>query len=193
MLKFVKETFILISAACSLFLSCGVSTGEVINSNNEDENNNVKEYVCENEENISRKTFLFESGESCTFELSDVTSDYIPILEICPPPFELHIPGEELAEKKPVKPGESYDNLLQPVASEKRDGSLLIITTDVPGVEVSLNNRYIGDSNVGIEGVTPRIYILGLYKEGYKEESLFFSAGEDVCQMFSVNMEKIEN
>ena len=156
-------------------ISC-VSNSNVVDSDSNGEN----EFIC------------VEQGSDLDVGVPIVVANDIPIIEICPPPFEAHVPGESVPEKNPGKPGDSYDNLLQPVFAEDCNQGLLIVKTNVPGVKVSINNRYVGDSDLGIMGIIPRIYILGLSKDGYKEENLWISVGENKKQIFSITMESME-
>lgn len=180
---------------CFSMISCGVSTGEVVEAGNDvvtgqfvvgDAMEKYGEDIQIEEENYVKNDSL--SGEK--MKVVYVKPGKIPIIEICPPPFEAFVPGEPVPEKEAVKPGESYDNLLPAVEESDSETGIVYVVTDVPGVEVSFNNRVVGESNIGVVGITPRIYILGLSKEGYKEENLWISVGENKRQVFSITMEK---
>ena len=187
--------FFSICFGCFCMISCGVSTGEVVGAGNDVSGGDFSngDVVENNGEDIQIEEENYVKDDSLSDEEMKVVyvqPGEIPIIEICPPPFESFVPGEAVPEKVAGKPGDSYDNLLPAVEESDSETGIVYVVTDVPGVEVSFNNRVVGESNIGVVGITPRIYIIGLSKDGYKEENLWISVGKDKKQVFSIHMEE---
>ena len=115
---------------------------------------------------------------------NSVSAGQLPVLQICPPAPA--VPGTSKNEN------ESFDIFLDPESVEESDKNEIVIRTDVPEVEIYINNTYQGKSDLNIIDLVPGSYILDLKKEGYKSVNTFITVNRNRKYIYFITMENNE-
>lgn len=106
-----------------------------------------------------------------------VKAESLPVLQVCP--------GQDEVENKKV-----FDSFVEPDFIEEWDGNVIVIKSDVPQVDVTLNSTYMGKTELAIKDLLPGQYILELSKEGYENQRCFINVNKNRKSYFNFNMKK---